>query len=489
MLIGLYTSRAILKALGFDNYGIYNVVGGFVGMFAILSGSLSSSISRFMTFELGKNGTGKLRTTFSSAVSIQLLLSLLIIVIGETIGLWFFYNKMDIPPQRIQAAMWVFQISIVNFCLDLVAVPYTAAIIAHEKMSTFAYISITDAVIKLIIVFLLFVSPMDNLIFYAILMACDALLFRIISGVYCKRHFAECSYRPTINKPLLKEMFGFAGWTFFGSGSYLFVTQGINVLMNTFFGVVLNAARGIATQVEGIITNFVNNFTMSVNPQITKSYSSGEFDYMYTLVCKGAKFSYFLFLFLMLPMVIETDEILHLWLGEYPPYTVIFLRLTLATSAIAVMSNSMVTAILATGKIKKYQIVVGALGFLAFAVVYVLYKIGLPPYTSYYVIFLLFVSQLTVKFIMVKELTGMPAKRYITEVLVKILVVTAIASILPILCAYCLQPSLLRTIYVVLLCTASSAITIYALGLTNGERSKIVYKLSSLYKERLTKRK
>ena len=292
MVVSLYTSRVILNALGVEDFGIYNVVGGVVTMFSIISSSLSSAISRFLTYELGKGNQTKLNKIFSASVSIQLLLSLIIVVLIESVGVWFMNVKMTIPESRMTAANWVLQFSIVTFVINLISVPYNAAIIAHEKMSAFAYISILEAVCKLAIALLIMVSSIDKLIFYAILMCAVAVVIRFIYGHYCKKNFAECTYHFHWDKDILKQMFGFAGWNFLGSGSFLLMTQGVNILMNMFFGVTLNAARGVANQVDNAVQQFVTNFTTAINPQITKSYATGNLSYMHQLVSAGSKYSF-----------------------------------------------------------------------------------------------------------------------------------------------------------------------------------------------------
>ena len=284
MAVSLYTSRVVLNALGVEDFGIYNVVGGVVAMFSMLSGSLSAAITRFITYELGKGNQENLKKIFSSSVTIQIGLAILIIVVAEAIGVWFLNMKMNIPDVRITAANWVFQFSILTFAVNLISVPYNASIIAHERMSAFAYISILEAIGKLAIVFLIVISPMDKLIFYAILMCAVALIVRLAYGVYCKRHFEECTYHFIFDRDLLKHMFGFAGWNFIGATSAVLRDQGGNVVINLFCGPAANAARGIAFQVNNAISGFVTNFMTALNPQITKSYAAGDRKYMMTLI-------------------------------------------------------------------------------------------------------------------------------------------------------------------------------------------------------------
>ena len=294
MVISLFTSRITLQTLGVDNFGIYNVVGGIVAMFSIMSGSLSNAISRYITFELGKGDKKILKKVFSTAVNVQIIMAVIIAVLIEIGGVWFLNYKMNIPAGRMVAANWVLQFSIISFAVNLISIPYNAAIIAHEKMSAFAYISIYEAVMKLVVVYLIVISPFDKLIVYSFLILLISLSLRLIYGIYCKRKFEECSYMFILDKPLLKKMSGFAGWNFLGAGSFLLMTQGVNMLLNMFFGVALNAARGIATQVENVVNQFTINFGTAINPQITKSYAKGDYDYMHKLVFAGSKYSFFL---------------------------------------------------------------------------------------------------------------------------------------------------------------------------------------------------
>lgn len=376
MAVSLYTSRVVLNALGVEDFGIYNVVGGVVAMFSVLSGSLSTAISRFITYELGKGNKENLNKIFSSAVTIQFGLAGIIILLAETIGIWFLNIKMNIPEVRMEAANWVFQFSIITFAINLISVPYNASIIAHEKMSAFAYISILEAVGKLTIAYLITISPIDKLIFYAILMCVVALIVRLTYGNYCKRHFSECTYHFSWDKLLLKQMFGFAGWNFIGASSAILRDQGGNVVINLFCGPTVNAARGIAFQVNNAVNQFVTNFMTALNPQITKSYASGDKEYMMTLIFQGARLSFYMLFLLSLPILVNTHYILTLWLKIVPEHAVLFVQLILIFALSESISQPLITAMLATGKIRNYQIIVGGLQMMNLPVSYILLQIG-----------------------------------------------------------------------------------------------------------------
>ena len=296
MIVNLYTSRVILNALGVEDYGIYNAVGGFVAMFAVISNSLSAAISRFITFELGKGDKARINKIFSTSVLIQLLIALCIVLLAVTLGTWFLNTKMVIPDDRMHAANWVFYLSILTFVVNLISVPYNACIIAHEQMKAFAYIGILEAVGRLGIAFAIMVSPIDKLVFYALLMGLLAGGIRLLYGWYCKRHFEECHFGWVYDKELVKEIFGFAGWNFIGSASGVLKDQGVNVLLNIFSGPSVNAARAVATQVSSAVSQFSTNFMTALNPQITKSYATNEREYTFSLICKGARLSFFLLL-------------------------------------------------------------------------------------------------------------------------------------------------------------------------------------------------
>lgn len=472
MAVSLFTSRVILNTLGVEDYGINNVVGGIVTMFSVLSGSLSSSISRFITFELGKGNIERLKTIFSTGINIQLGMSVLIIIIAEAVGIWFLNAKMNIPADRMVAANWVFQCAILTFVLNLLSVPYNAAIIAHEKMSAFAYISVVEVTLKLIIVYMLTISPFDRLKTYAVLLLCVGAVIRFIYGYYCKRHFEECTYHFVFDKPVLKEMTGFAGWNFLGNGAYMLNTQGVNILMNLYFGVAVNAARGIATQVDAALKQFVNNFTTAVNPQITKSYAQGDLDYMHKLVCRSAKFSAFLMMFFAVPIILETNTILTIWLKTVPDYAVIFLQWIIISSFMdTVLANSLVTSMFATGKIKRYQIIVTTVGCLVFPLSWIAFKLGFEPQVGYILYFIIYTILLFVRLYLLKDMVKLPVMMYIREVLYKLAPIIVVGFSIPGILILTMDAGWLRLILVCLLSVLVTAASEYFIGLSNKEKT------------------
>jgi len=433
MAVGLYTSRVILQNLGVEDFGIYNVVGGVVAMFSVLSGSLSAAISRFLTFELGKNNPEKLKKVFSSAVTIQIFLAIIVAVLAETIGLWFLNNKMSIPPTRLYAANWVFQMTIVTFGVNLISVPYNAAIIAHERMSAFAYVSIVDALGKLAIAWAIAISYFDRLIFYSVLMSCMSLILRLIYGWYCKRNFKECTYHFIFDKQLLKQMFGFAGWNFIGASSAVLRDHGGSVVLNLFFGPSVNAARGVAVQVQHAVCQFQSNFMTAMNPQITKSYANGNHGYMMSLIYQGARLSFFMLLLLSLPILLNADFILSLWLKVVPEHSVRFVQLILVFVISESISSPLITAMLATGKIRNYQIIVGGLQMMNLPITYFLLKLGFAPECVFITAIVISQCCLFARLVMLKSMIGLKVGQYLKQVYASVLIVSLLSAIVPIL--------------------------------------------------------
>lgn len=482
MAVSLYTSRVVLKVLGVEDYGVYNAVGGIVTTLTVLSGALSAAISRFLTFELGKNDEEKLKRVFSSSLTIQLALCVIVLLVGEGFGIWFLNNKMDIPDGRMGAANWVLQFSILTFIINTISIPYNAAIIAHEKMSAFAYIGIVEVVLKLAIVYLLLIGSIDKLILYAGLLFGVAVSIQFIYFIYCTKHFGECKYVFIWDKKLLKEMLSYAGWSYFGNTSFILMGSGLNLLINVFFGVVMNAARGIATQVENAVGAFVNNFTTALNPQIIKSYASRDIDYMYKLIFTGARYSYYLMLFLSLPILIETDFILDIWLDEVPDHAATFVQLTLIAHLISTLSNTMIKGIQATGNIKLYQILVGGIGILSFGVIWILYKIGLPVTVCYFIIISMNVIQLVLRLLLLQKQINMSINTFCHDVLLNVTFVTLVSIVVPGCLKVVFQSSTLFSIMMILICLVCSGLTIIFLGMKKTERLSLLQSAVKLIK-------
>lgn len=480
MGVSLYTSRVILDALGIEDFGIYNVVGGVVAMFSILSGSLSAAISRFITFELGKENMAQLKIIFSSAVTIQVLLALIIVLLAETVGVWFLNARMNIPEVRLYAANWVLQISIATFFVNLISIPYNASIIAHEKMSIFAYISIIEAFAKLSIAYWVVYSPIDPLIFYALLICMVALIIRFIYGFYCKRNFEECHYQLVLNKDILKQMFGFAGWNFIGASSAVLRDQGGNILLNLFFGPTVNASRGISLQVNGAIGSFVSNFMTALNPQITKSYASGQNDYMMMLIRQGARFSFYLLLLLSLPILLNTHYILTLWLKQVPEYAVSFVQLILIFTLCESISHPLITAMLATGNIRNYQIIVGGLQMLNLPLSYLFLKLDYTPEVTLMVAIFISFCCLGARLIMLRRMINLHVSSFFRDVILNVFFVSCLSYFLLRIVASFLENDFFSFIVLSLISLLFTSLIIYYIGCTSQERSFIFDKFQNI---------
>ena len=478
MLISLYTSRVILQALGVEDYGVYQVVGGMVAMFSIISAALSTSIGRFITFELGTGNTEKLKQIFATSIVIQIIISIIVFVLAEVVGLWFMNTKMQIPDGRSTAAFWVLQCSIISFIISLLSVPYNACIIAHEHMKAFAYVSVLEAVAKLLICYLIVISPIDRLISYAILLALVAILIRLTYTIYCKKRFEECSAPVSFHHNIFKEMFGFAGWSFFTNTNSILNNQGVNMLINVYFGVTFNAARAIANQVESATLQFVNNFTMAVNPQITKSYAARDMEGMYSLVCRGSKFAYFLMLMMSLPLISEADTILHIWLVEVPEQTVIFVQLSLVLGLIDSLGTAGYTACMATGHLRKYALIIGFIGLFEFPLSWIFFSLGAAIVSSYYIYIVVKMTVCMARMYLLKDMVGMPMRMYLLNVIGPVTIVTLLAAIPSVIISCLLPQNYIRLILSLIIGLASVSVATLLAGMTKEERTVVLSRIS-----------
>lgn len=484
MAVSLYTSRVILNTLGVEDYGIYNVVGGVVAMFGFLNSAMSSATNRYITFNLGKGDNKRLQTIFSTTLQIHTIIAIVIVIFAEIIGTWFLYNKMQIPNDRMDAAFWVLQSSILSSVIIIVSVPYNAAIIAHEKMSAFAYISIVEVVLRLIIVYLLNVFSYDKLIIYAILALSVQIIIRFCNSIYCHCHFKETKYIKVWDKSLFKEMMSFAGWSFWGNIAGILYTQGLNMLLNVFFGPLVNAARAIAVQVQGAVQHFVSNFQMALNPQITKTYASGEIDQMHMLMFRSARFSFLLLFFIAFPLLLETDFILTLWLKTVPDNAVIFTQIMICISLIYTTANPCVIANQATGKVKIYQMVVGGILLLILPISYIVLKLGAPAYSVFIVHFCVeSVAQFS-RMYMLRKLINLPLWQYMKNIYIPIVTTVVVAIILPIFVRIQVEEGWLRFIAVGFTCVLSVGTSTFFIGFTKHERVFFLDKCLRLLKIR-----
>jgi O-antigen/teichoic acid export membrane protein len=477
MAVTLYTSRVVLNTLGVEDFGIYNVVGGFVAMFGVLNSAMASATQRFLSFEIGRKDNIQLHNVFSMSVNIHFIIAFFIFIFGETVGLWFVNTKLTIPPERMLAAQWVYQFSIFALMVNMVSVPYNAIIIAHERMNVFAWVSIAEVSLKLLIVFMLQWFGFDKLKLYALLMFGVSLFIRLIYGIYCNQKFKESKFRYYWDKPLFKILMSYAGWNLWGNAAGTLRGQGVNILLNIFFGPFINAASAISYQVSGAMNLFVVNFQMAMNPQIIKSYASEDLKYMHQLIYQGAKYSFFLLFTLTLPILFETKYILKLWLNIVPEYTAVFTQLVIINVLIDSISGPLMTAAQASGKIKLYQSVVGGLLVLNLPISYLFLKMGLTPEVTLYVSIGISIIALYARLKIISPLVNLNIFDFFKTVIMRIIPVVLVAFILPVLVCLSFEESFLRLLLTCLASILSALITIYYIGLGRAEQEFMNRKL------------
>lgn len=485
MMISIYTSRVILKSLGIEDYGTYNVIGGFVAMFSMLGGTLVTATQRFINVELGKKENGNPNEVFCTTMGIHIILAAIIFIALETVGLWFLNYKMNIPDGRMFAANIVFQCSILAFLLHIICMPYNAIIIAYERMKAFAYISLYEVILKLLISYALFMFMYDRLIIYAVLLLLLAISERSIYSIYCKKHFPEESkFHIVRNKQAYIRQTSFAGYTFLGSFAAILSNHGVNIVLNLFCGVAVNAARAISMQVFHAVSKFVSDFTVALNPQIVKTYATGELDKSMELVYRGAKFSYYLMFMFSVPIIFLTPEILKLWLGNYPDHTIIFVRLTLIYGLVTVLSKTLTTEILATGKIRANAFIIGGLRILILPCCYLVLWMGYDAYMVYYVMIVIDSISIFTRLYILKDITGVKIMGYVTNVLVPVTFVSILS------CAACymiwklIHGALLYNILYVFASLIICIIVITSIGISSRERQMISAGINKVVRRR-----
>lgn len=480
MLVSLYTSRILLEALGISDYGIYNVVGGVVTMFTFMSAALGNASSRFITFSLGKGDINKTREVFNASRITHILISIVIVVLGETVGLWFLNTKMDIPADSMYAANWIYQFSIVTTVLAIVSVPYNATIIAHENMNVFAYVSIIDVLFKLGIVYIIKSFGGDRLILYGFLIMTVQLIDRIIYGIYCSRSYAESKFMLVRNRTLYKEIFSFSGWSMIGNLSVFGSSQGLNILLNIFFGPAVNAARGIAVQVQGAVKTLITNFQLAVTPQITKSYAGNDNARVISLLFSTCRISFYLMITLSLPVIIEIKKILSIWLVDVPDYTALFVRLMLIMVLIDTFERPITIAINSTGDIKKYQIYSCTCLLLTLPISYLLLHYGFPPQS----VFIANISTALVAFVielsLLRKKIPFSIKDFLYNVIFKILLVCIVAGVPSVALHIILPDSVWAFITIVFSSVVITMTASYQIGLNQTEKKMIRGKVKSL---------
>ena len=484
MGVTIYMSRLILQVMGAIDYGIYGVVGGVVSIMGVLNSALSASTSRFLTYELGKGDEYQLRNTFSASLNLHIGVALLVLFIAETIGLWFFYNKLIIPEDRMQAAFWVYQFSIMSTMVTFTQVPYNATLIAHENMSVYAYVGLYEAFSKLGIVYLLYISPIDRLVLYSGLLMVNSIGMQMFYRCYTSKKYYECKFRFVKDKFLYKRLLGYSGWDLFGNLAVACQGQGINILLNMFFGPLVNAARTISFQIQSAVAMFLSNFILAVRPQIVKSYAENNKDRMFSLTFATAKFSYMLMLALVTPLCFEMDFILKIWLGEnVPPNTNVFAVIILITYLMETYHSSALMPYHAIGKIKLGNIVGGTLMIMALPVSYMLLNMGLPAYSVYISIFVINLFSMAWGWWIVHHYVAFSYYELIKKVYVPTILVTVITVLSPLAILYLMEEGWLRLTLLVLVTETVFLLVVYSIGLKRRERSK----LNEIIKQRISK--
>ena len=472
--ISFYTTRLILANLGVDNYGIYNVIGGFVAMFYMVTSTMTQAVGRFLTFDLGKGDISKLQKTFSTSVNILLLMSIFVVILAETIGLWFINSKLNIADERMLAANWIYQFSVFAFVLEMISVPYSASVISHEKMGTFAFVTIVKVLLTLGIAFALSISPIDRLVFYGLLVFLVDLLIQLMYWFYCRNHFEECRYSPKIEKGLFKEMFSFAGWNFFTTSAAMLSSQGVNIILNMHFGTAINAARGIAGQINGTTGAFFSNFEKALHPQLTKSYASGDYNYTKSLVCRGAKMTYLLLFFVALPCMLEIDFFLDKWITEVPPYASVFVQLTLLNNLVEVILHTNMTLNSATGKIRNYQLLLSVGYLLVFIGSYLVLIFSDSPVLAIAVTNIVNIFLIFPRLYITKHILGITVGYFFKNVILRLLVMSVLSASVCLLFMHYVEDGWLRFFSICVLSTSLIAFFSYLIVLTSDERKVII---------------
>ena len=482
MFVTLFTSRVVLDKLGVTDYGIYNVVGGVVAMLGFLNSSMSNAVQRYLSFEIGKNNEAGVNRIFNVSLFAHAGIAVFVFVVMEIVGVWYLNTHMNIPAERMDAANWVLQCSIFTTLFTIVQVPYNAIIISKEQMGIYAYISILEVVLKLLVVYMLAIGNFDKLKLYSVLIMVVTIGIVMIYRFYCTRKYKEAKFKFIKDWNLLKQIVGFASWNMLGELAWVFTGQGVNIILNSFFGPVVNAARGLAEQVNGAVNRFVANFQTAVNPQLIKNYASDQLGEMKTLLFRSTRFSYYLLLALSLPIILKMDFILHLWLKEVPDYTTGFCQLVLVSSLVSTLSNLLAQVARAYGKIRNYQIIVSIFLFLNFPLSYIVLKFGGSPLSTMFVNIGINAMLLFVRLRLTNRMIQMTYGSFIRNVLLPVIIVTAVALVIPLTIYFMLDNSIISFIIVCLVSFVSVGVSIYALGMNANERLYVLAAISKITK-------
>lgn len=482
MLVSLYTSRVVLAALGVKDYGIYNVVGGIVVLFTFINNAMITSTQRYLNYELGRNDLQRAKKVFAISLNIHIFIALIVLLLAETIGLWFLNTTIQYPEYREFAVQVTYQLSILTTCVKIIRAPYNAAIIAHEKMSFYAYLSIFEAILQLGIVFMLMSYSADRLILYSILLCIVALIVNLCYYVYCRKKFEICHYALYKDKLLYRQLLSFSGWSLFGGVANMGASQGLNMLLNVFFGVTVNAAMGIATQVNSAVTSFVQSFQTAFNPQIVKSYAAGDYKYFIKLILSTSKYSYLLLFILALPIYICTPEVLSVWLTEVPDYAVSFCRLMLIFALLDALQGPLWYSVQATGKIKTYQILMSFMILANLPIAYICLKLGYSPNSVLVIRCIINLATLFVRLWYLNRLYKFPVMAFVNGVILRIVPITVIAYLISYIPVDADTP-ILKILIVLAMTLVTNIVMILSIGLNKDEREVVGRNIKRFYEK------
>lgn len=471
MIVGLYTGRIMLHALGVEGYGINSVIGGIVAMSSLITSTMSAAISRYITYALGKGDNKRLKTMFSTSINAQIVIAVIVAIVLEIAGVWFLNNEANIPEGRMEAANWVLQCSIVTLMISLISSPFNALIIAHERMTIYAYMSIVDVTLKLTICFAIMAFEGERLILLAILQIIVTLGMQIFYGWYCGRNFEAARYSlKSFDKSLMKELTVFSGWNLMNNGAYVFATQGVNMLVNVFFGVVYNASRSIAMTVNGAVQGFVGNFSIAFSPQITKSYAAGDTSYAVHLANQGTKFTWLMMYIFIVPVCMEADTLLQLWLGEVPLLAPLFLRFAMFESLTVSSGQNLFKLIQADGHVKNYTVHAAVIAGLVFPLAWLAFYVGAPVWSAYLIFIVDFLVLNLVRFYNLKKLMLFSVRQHLRECVIPCIIVSITSFVLPVIISQFMDHGIVRFFVNGVVSVLWTCICCITFGLTKQER-------------------
>ena len=480
ILVSLYTSRIVLQVLGASDYGLYSVVAGVLTMFAMFNGALTTGTQRFLNYAMGEGDDEKLKKTFSIAFTLHVYVVLVLFVIGQTIGYWFVVNYLNIPDGRMTAAIWVYELSLLSFLISLVQIPFQSCIIAHEHMNIYAYMSIYDVVMKLIVIFLIQFLTYDKLILYAVLIFAVHTSSVVIYNRYCRHHYEECRFKMDSDKGMMKEIAMYSGWNLLGGSIGPITNQGVNILLNIFCGTIVNAARGLSITVSTYVIQFVSNFQMAANPQIVKLYAAKENEKFYRLIVNNCRISVYLFLLIAIPVFIEIEFVLGIWLGDYPDYTEVFIQIILVQSFFQAINRPINMSVHASGNIKWMNITNAVFMLIVLPACYVVLKLGYSPVVVYWVNVLFFATDNVVCLYFSHKYTRLPLGKILKDVYLNSIIGATLMFIIPYMISLQMNEGVIRFFVIGSVSMVASMVVIYFLGLTPGMRTLVKEKINTL---------